>query len=252
MLTILSPSKTQDFSLLSGVASSYPRQINQTNQLMVLMQKMSKPKLAELMSLSKTLSEQTYKKTQNFEFKDNPQNTKQALFAFKGEAFNHIDAKSFSSTNLIFAQSHLRIISGLYGVLRPLDLIQSYRLEMATKLANKNGRNIYDFWENTITDILNQDENEIIINLASNEYFKSIKKNRLKAKVITIHFREKTITMYKTIGVFAKQARGTMVNYLITNQITDSILLKKLIKMAIRLINNTHQSPIGFLHVDSA
>ena len=99
MLTILSPSKTQDFSLLSGVASSYPRQINQTNQLMVLMQKMSKPKLAALMSLSETLSEQPYKKTQNFEFKDNPQNTKQALFAFKGEAFNHIDAKSFSSTN---------------------------------------------------------------------------------------------------------------------------------------------------------
>ena len=130
------------------------------------------------------------------------------------------------STNLIFAQSHLRIISGLYGVLRPLDLIQSYRLEMATKLANKNGKNIYNFWGNTITDILNQDENEIIINLASNEYFKSIKKNRLKAKVITIHFREKKINMYKTIGVFAKQARGAMVNYLITNQITDSILLK--------------------------
>ncbi len=226
MLTVLSPSKTQDFSLLSGVATSYPRQIKQTNQLMVLMQKMSKPKLAELMSLSETLSEQTYKKTQNYEFKDNPQNTKQALFAFKGEVFNHIDAKSFSSTNLIFAQSQLRIISGLYGVLRPLDLIQSYRLEMTTKLANKNGRNIYDFWGNTITDILNQDENEIIINLASNEYFKSIKKNRLKAKVITIHFREKKINMYKTIGFFAKQARGAMVNYLITNQITNSILLK--------------------------
>ena len=175
MLTILSPSKTQDFSLLSGVASSYPRQINQTNQLMVLMKKMSKPKLAELMSLSETLSEQTYKKTQNYEFIDNPQNTKQALVAFKGKVFNHIDAKSFSSTNLIFAQSHLRIISGLYGVLRPLDLIQPYRLEMATKLANKNGRNIYNFWGNTITDVLNQDENEIIINLASNEYFKSIK-----------------------------------------------------------------------------
>ena len=226
MLTVLSPSKTQDFSLLSGVASSYPRQINQTNQLMVLMQKMSKPKLAELMSLSETLSEQTYKKIQNFEFKDNPQNTKQALFAFKGEVFNHIDVKKISSTNLIFTQSQLRIISGLYGVLRPLDLIQSYRLEMATKLANKNGRNIYDFWGKTITDILNQDENEIIINLASNEYFKSIKKNRLKAKVITIHFREKKINMYKTIGFFAKQARGAMVNYLITNQITDSILLK--------------------------
>ncbi|HIL04371.1 MAG TPA: peroxide stress protein YaaA, partial [Candidatus Thioglobus autotrophicus] len=127
---------------------------------------------------------------------------------------------------LEFAQDHLRMLSGLYGVVRPLDLIEPYRLEMGTRLENANGKNLYEFWGDKISNILNDDEQEVIINLASNEYFKGIDKKSLNAKIISIAFKEFKGDKYKIIGIYAKRARGLMVNYMIKNRITSPEPLK--------------------------
>ncbi|MBT3744951.1 MAG: peroxide stress protein YaaA, partial [Candidatus Thioglobus sp.] len=153
-------------------------------------------------------------------------NAKQALLAFKGDVYNGIDAPSLSSQDLDFAQSCVRMLSGLYGVIRPLDLIQPYRLEMGTRLENDKGKNLYEFWRDKISQILNEDESSVIINLASNEYFKGIDKKSLNAKIINIAFKELKGDTYKIIGIYAKRARGLMVNYMIKNRITKSDDLK--------------------------
>ena len=128
--------------------------------------------------------------------------------------------------NLEFAQKNVRILSGLYGVLRPLDLIQPYRLEMGTKLSNAQGNNLYDFWGSNISKILNEDEKKLIVNLASNEYFKAIDKKILKAQILDILFKEKKKDTYKVIGIYAKRARGLMINYIIRNRLNDAEALK--------------------------
>ena len=131
-----------------------------------------------------------------------------------------------NAKDLEFAQKNIRILSGLYGVLRPLDLIQPYRLEMGTKLSNTEGNNLYDYWGSGISEILNEDEEELIVNLASNEYFKAIDNKILKAQVLDIVFKEKKNDTYKVIGIYAKRARGLMINYIIRNRLTDAEALK--------------------------
>ena len=153
-------------------------------------------------------------------------NAKQALLAFKGDVYNGINASSLSVKDLDFAQKNVRMLSGLYGVLRPLDLIQPYRLEMGTKLGNAQGKNLYDYWGSGISEVLNEDEEKLIVNLASNEYFKAIDKNILKAQILDIVFKEKKNDTYKVIGIYAKRARGLMINYIIRNRLTDAEALK--------------------------
>jgi hypothetical protein len=172
------------------------------------------------------LSKLNFDRFQAFKTPFSLDNAKQALLAFKGDVYNGIDAPSLSLEDLKFAQNNVRMISGLYGVLRPLDLIQPYRLEMGTKLSNKNGSNLYDYWGSKISKVLNGDEKDLIINLASNEYFKSIDKKVLKAQILDIVFKEKKNDTYKVIGIYAKRARGLMVNYIIRNRITDPKALK--------------------------
>jgi hypothetical protein len=178
------------------------------------------------MTLSDKLSKLNFDRFQAFKTPFSLDNAKQALLAFKGDVYNGIDAPSLSLEDLKFAQNNVRMISGLYGVLRPLDLIQPYRLEMGTKLSNKNGSNLYDYWGSKISKVLNGDEKDLIINLASNEYFKSIDKKVLKAQILDIVFKEKKNDTYKVIGIYAKRARGLMVNYIIRNRITDPKALK--------------------------
>ena len=178
------------------------------------------------MSISDKLSKLNFDRFQAFSTPFTLSNAKQALLAFKGDVYNGIDAPSLSSDDLEFAQQHLRMLSGLYGVIRPLDLIQAYRLEMGTKLKNSQGKNLYEFWGDQISNILNEDESEVIINLASNEYFKGIDKKSLNAKIINIAFKELKNDTYKIIGIYAKRARGLMVNYMIKNRLTDPELLK--------------------------
>jgi cytoplasmic iron level regulating protein YaaA (DUF328/UPF0246 family) len=226
MLAVISPSKTQDFEPTQIDVFTQIRQIEQSQVLVDLLKGKTQDDIASLMSISDKLSKLNFDRFQTFSTPFTLNNAKQALLAFKGDVYNGIDAPSLSLDDLEFAQQHLRMLSGLYGVIRPLDLIQAYRLEMGTKLKNSQGKNLYEFWGNQISQVLNEDESEVIINLASNEYFKGIDKKALNAKIINIAFKELKNDTYKIIGIYAKRARGLMVNYMIKNRLTDPELLK--------------------------
>lgn len=226
MLAVISPSKTQDFDATQFGVFTQTRQIEQSQILVDLLKDKTQDDIASLMSISDKLSKLNFDRFQTFSTPFTMSNAKQALLAFKGDVYNGIDAPSLSSDDLEFAQDHLRMLSGLYGVIRPLDLIQPYRLEMGTRLKNDQGKNLYEFWGDQISTILNEDESEVIINLASNEYFKGIDKKSLNAKIINIAFKELKNDAYKIIGIYAKRARGLMVNYMIKNRLTKPESLK--------------------------
>ncbi|MEL6941603.1 MAG: peroxide stress protein YaaA, partial [Bacteroidota bacterium] len=163
----------------------------------------------------------------------NLENAKQAVLAFKGDVYQGLEAGDFTGEDLEFAQQHLRILSGLYGVLRPMDLMQPYRLEMGTRLAQNGSKNLYEFWDKKITKILNKDLKESggewIVNLASNEYFKSVKKDQLKGKLLNIDFKENRDGKYKTIAFNAKKARGAMSRQIIKHRLNEVEAIKSLI-----------------------
>jgi cytoplasmic iron level regulating protein YaaA (DUF328/UPF0246 family) len=226
MLAVISPSKTQDFEPAQISVFTQTRQIEQSQVLVDLLKDKTQDDIASLMSISDKLSKLNFDRFQTFSTPFTLSNAKQALLAFKGDVYNGIDAQSLSLDDFEFAQGHLRMLSGLYGVIRPLDLIQPYRLEMGTKLKNSQGKNLYEFWGDQISKVLNEDESEVIINLASNEYFKGIDKKSINAKIVNIAFKELKNDTYKIIGIYAKRARGLMVNYMIKNRLTDPELLK--------------------------
>jgi len=226
MLAIISPSKTQDFSECNIDIFSQTRQLESSNELIGILKSKSKSQISKLMSLSEKLSELNFDRFQKFKLPFTLDNAKQAILAFKGDVYNGINAPDLSSEDLEFAQSKVRMLSGLYGVVRPLDLIQPYRLEMGTKLSNLKGPNLYDYWGSEISNVLNEDEPDLIINLASNEYFKAIDKNTLKANILDIVFKEKKGETYKVIGIYAKRARGLMINYIIRNRLENPEALK--------------------------
>ena len=226
MLAVISPSKTQDFEPAQIDVFTQTRQIEQSQVLVDLLKGKTQDDIASLMSISDKLSKLNFDRFQTFSTPFTLSNAKQALLAFKGDVYNGIDASSLSLDDFEFAQGHLRMLSGLYGVIRPLDLIQPYRLEMGTKLKNSQGKNLYEFWGDQISQVLNEDEPDVIINLASNEYFKGIDKKSLNAKIINIVFKELKNDVYKIIGIYAKRARGLMVNYMIKNRLTEPELLK--------------------------
>jgi len=226
MLAIISPSKTQDFSECNIDIFSQTRQLESSNELIGILKSKSKSQISKLMSLSEKLSELNFDRFQKFKLPFTLDNAKQAILAFKGDVYNGINAPDLSSEDLEFAQSKVRMLSGLYGVVRPLDLIQPYRLEMGTKLSNAKGPNLYDYWGAEISNVLNEDEPDLIINLASNEYFKAIDKNALNANILDIVFKEKKGETYKIIGIYAKRARGLMVNYIIRNRLENPEALK--------------------------
>ena len=219
MLAIISPSKTQDFSQCDIDIFSQTRQIESSNELIGILKNKSKSQIAKLMSISEKLSELNFDRFQNFQLPFTLKNAKQAILAFKGDVYNGINAPELSHEDLEFAQGKVRMLSGLYGVIRPLDLIQPYRLEMGTKLSNAKGGDLYDYWGSDISSVLNEDEPDLIENLASNEYSKAIDKKTLNADILDIVFKEKKGDNYKVIGIYAKRARGLMVNYIIRNRL---------------------------------
>ena len=227
MLAIISPSKTQDFSPCDINSFTQSRQLSHTQELVDILKNKTQRQISKLMSLSEKLSKLNFDRFQTFQTPFSLDNAKQALLAFKGDVYNGINASSLSVKDLEFAQKNVRILSGLYGVLRPLDLIQPYRLEMGTKLSNTQGKNLYEYWGNGISQILNEDAEETIVNLASNEYVKAIDKKILKAQILDISFKEKKNDTYRVISVYAKRARGLMINYIIRNRLTDAEALKE-------------------------
>jgi hypothetical protein len=182
------------------------------------------------MKLSMNLAELNFERYHDWRKDFDATNAKQCVLAFKGDVYAGLDAASFSEADRQFAQSHLRILSGLYGLLRPLDLMMPYRLEMGTRLPSSRGKNLYEFWGQRITDALNAQlselGDEVLINLASNEYFKSVKQKLLKARIITPQFKEQKGDQYKMIGIYAKRARGLLSRFIIQNRLQDPEQIK--------------------------
>jgi uncharacterized protein len=227
MLILISPAKTLDYSDPKFQEFSQPEFTSDVKALVQVMKKKSASEIAELMDLSENLAELNERRYKTFQKEFNFENSKQALLAFKGDVYTKIDVDNYSKEDFEFAQKHLRILSGLYGLLKPLDLIQPYRLEMGTRLETKKGRNLYDYWGTKIARTINQLAGDApIINLASQEYFKAVDPKALKSEVITIHFKEYKNGSYQTIGFFAKQARGLMTNFAIKNKLSDPETLK--------------------------
>lgn len=223
MLAVLSPAKKLDGSTPPPTARySEPELADQTEMLIPEIKKLSRPDLQRLMKLSPKLADIAFERHRRLGGALGPENAKQSVFAFKGDTYVGLDPDSLEPEDLAFAQDHLRILSGLYGLLRPLDLIQSYRLEMATKLANPRGEDLYDFWGGRIADAVNKALPECggpVINLASKEYFKALKPRLLHAEVITPVFKDGRGGSYRVMGLFAKRARGMMARYIVRRRL---------------------------------
>ena len=226
MLTVISPAKTLDFDTPTVTdAFTQPVHLTQSRKLVRRMRQLSGQELEKLMHVSGNIADLNQQRFKKWKTPFNPENARQAIFAFKGDVYIGLDAYTMTARNVEFAQDHLRILSGLYGVLRPLDLMQAYRLEMGTRIDTDTGNNLYQFWDERITRTLNQELEQSgansLINLASNEYFKSIKPKLLKAEVITPVFRDYNKGSYQVIGFYAKKARGLMARFLIDNEIDN-------------------------------
>jgi len=224
MLFLLSPAKSLDYETPVGdVPHTLPQFLPQSAELIELLRPKSPQQIAELMDLSDALAALNVARYETWSPKFTATNSKQAVLAFNGDVYDGLDAKSLSPAALDWAQQHVCILSGLYGVLRPLDRMQPYRLEMGTALANPKGKNLYAFWGTQIAEHLNQrlakDTAPVIVNLASQEYFKAVDLKTLKARVIECVFEDYKGGQYKIISFFAKRARGLMARYATLNQV---------------------------------
>ena len=231
MLLVISPAKNLDYDTPATTERyTQPQHLDHAGQLIQQLRDYSVQDIAELMKLSDKLSALNVARYESWSQPFTTDNAKQAVLAFNGDVYSGLNAEDFSDDELTFAQQHLRILSGLYGVLKPLDLMQPYRLEMGTKLPNSRGKDLYAFWGNVVTDDLNtamaETDQPVLINLASNEYFKSVKPKELNARLITPVFKDWKNGQYKIISFYAKKARGLMCRYAIKNQITDAEQLK--------------------------
>lgn len=232
MLMVISPAKTLDYETPATTKkSSQPALLDESQILIQDLKKLAPQDIAKLMGISDKLGVLNYDRFQQWQPPFTKDNAKQALLAFKGDVYTGLDAESLNSDELAFAQQHLRILSGLYGVLKPLDLMQPYRLEMGTKLTNQRGKNLYDFWGDKVTELLNKQlkalKSDVLVNLASNEYFKSVNKSHLNADIVTPIFKDKKNGQYKIISFYAKKARGLMSAYAIKKGISDASKLKR-------------------------
>ena len=227
MLMVISPAKTLDFETPSKTKTfTEPQFMEEAGELVDVLRDYSPQRLAKLMKLSDKLAGLNTARYKEWQPPFNPDNAKQALLAFKGDVYTGIDAETFKRPEFTYVQKHLRILSGLYGLLKPLDLIQPYRLEMGTALKNPGGKDLYQFWGDKITDSVNQELKKlkgdtVLVNLASNEYFKSVKPKNVAARIVTPVFKDEKNGKYKVISFFAKKARGMMVAYAAQNKITN-------------------------------
>ncbi|MFM2482488.1 peroxide stress protein YaaA [Celerinatantimonas sp. YJH-8] len=231
MLAVISPAKTLDFNP-AVVAGNYtqPELLEESQRLIDEASLLTPAQIGSLMKISDKLAGLNAARFSQWQTPFELGSAKPAILAFKGDVYTGLDADSLSESDLEYASNHLRILSGLYGVLRPLDLMMAYRLEMGIKLKNPRGNDLYQFWGTLITDKLNevlaQQQDEWLINLASNEYFKSVKPKELQAKIITPVFKDFKNGQYKVISFYAKKARGLMVRYMLQHRIDDPLQLQ--------------------------
>ena len=225
MKIIISPAKSLDFERpVPTSAHSLPIFQEEAQKLNAVLAKKNPKSLARLMGISEALADLNWQRNQDFELPFTPENSRQAVYAFNGDVYQGLDVYTLDLDHLASLQSTLRILSGLYGVLRPLDLIQPYRLEMGTSLRYNNKKNLYEFWSKKITKVLNAElgDDELLVNLASKEYFKSVDTKLLKAQIVTPHFKDWNKGKLKVLSFFAKRARGSMARFLIESH-TDSL-----------------------------
>lgn len=224
MLTVISPAKTLDFDT-PAVTSAFtqPGYLEDSEKLIRKLRTLSRKKIGELMGISKDLAQLNYERYLAWHADFNPGNAKQAVLAFKGDVYLGLEAETFTEEDFEFSQDHLRILSGLYGVLRPLDLIQPYRLEMGIRLPVRRKKNLYDFWGTRLTEDINQvleeQEERVLLNLASKEYFGAIQPELTKGTIINPVFKDWKNGEYKILSFFAKKARGRMSSWIIRHRI---------------------------------
>lgn len=243
MLMVISPAKTLDFETPPTIERfTQPQYLDHSQELITQLRELSPAQIGELMHLSDKLSGLNAARFGSWTPAFTPKNAKQAILAFKGDVYTGLDAQTLGDTDLDYAQQHLRMLSGLYGLLRPLDLMQPYRLEMGTKLANARGKDLYAFWGNRISEWLNEalaeQGDDILLNLASNEYFSAVKRPALKARVIDTEFRDQKNGQYKIISFYAKKARGMMSRFVISERIDKPEHLKQFDVQGYRFSND--------------
>jgi len=231
MLLVISPAKTLDYDTPPKTKTfTIPDYLDHSEVLIERARRYSALDIAELMEVSMKLAELNFERFEQWHTPFTPDNAKQAVLAFKGDVYTGLEAESFNAADFKFAQNHLRILSGLYGLLRPLDLMQPYRLEMGRKVDTERGKNLYEFWGATITEGLNRQMKKLktpyLINLASNEYFKSVKPKLLDGEIITPEFKDWKNGQYKMMGVYAKKARGQLSRFVIQNRLTEPEQMK--------------------------
>ena len=231
MLALISPAKTLDYeSALPTDAHTLPRLLEHSQELIDVSRKLSATDISNLMRVSEKIAKLNVERFNDWQSEFNFSNARQALFAFKGDVYTGLDAYDLNDQHIEFAQNHLRMLSGLYGLLRPLDLMMPYRLEMGTKLQNPRGHNLYQFWGDRITSLINDDleqaNSELLVNIASDEYYKSVIERKIKAEIIKPVFLDQKNGKYKVISFYAKKARGLMARYIIENQLNKAEDLK--------------------------
>ena len=222
MKILISPAKSLDFkSEIGSFKCTQPKFLSKTQIINSSLKEKTPNDLKKIQNISEKLADLNWTRNNDFNLTHNYKNSRPALFAFNGDVYDGIDAKSLSSDNVNNLQNQLRILSGLYGMLKPLDFIQPYRLEMGTKLSLNGSKNLYEFWTDIITnELVNETKNDsLIINLASNEYFNVLNKNAIESKIITPVFKDFKNGNFKIISFYAKKARGLMVRYIIDNEV---------------------------------
>jgi len=232
VLTVISPAKTLDYETPATTRqATQPAFLSRASELVEDARRLTPGDIQSLMGVSESIANLNHERFMNWHPEFTPQNAKQALLAFKGDVYTGLAAETLDAKGLKFAQKHLRILSGLYGLLRPLDLMQPYRLEMGLRFNNRVGKNLYEFWGNDISDAVQADLKKsgspLLINLASNEYFKSVNAKTLDAEIITPVFKDLKQGKYKMISFFAKKARGLMARFIIDHQLNDPEGLKE-------------------------
>ncbi|RWR00874.1 hypothetical protein ED28_15575 [[Pantoea] beijingensis] len=232
MLMIISPAKTLDFeSPLATKQFTQPALLEKSQQLISIARDLTPAQISTLMHISDKLALLNAERFNDWTLPFSPDNARQAILAFKGDVYTGLQAERFSEEDFSFAQQHLRMLSGLYGLLRPLDLMQPYRLEMGIKLSHPAGSDLYSFWGDTLTEMLNkaltEQGDDVLLNLASDEYFKAVKPKKLNARLIKPVFLDEKNGKFKVISFYAKKARGLMSRYIILNRLKEPAHLKK-------------------------